>query len=277
MSWWGEQACQVSTSVSVCKCLGRDCIPLSVFLPLSSFSTFLFHISILFFFQLSFFPLSPFSPNQSSISLCFPITSCHNFHLRLSLFCVSFVSLPRLCPSLFCIYSMSLPLLYLSPFRRHTGAIGCIPRFRFRNSNEWTLTAFPSPPSLRLILCKYFVAQLHNKREALPLAKNTNLITSFTIYKTTRTRFKNNTRVRNCRDRDVIGMVMGVFMVIVMVSVMGRSLGQSWGSTLLHYISFEIWVVWMINTNTQRTIQRSSSWAINYSWGWSWVGCGDGH
>ena len=38
-------------------------------------------------------------------------------------------------------------------------------------------------------------------------------------------------------------------------------------STLLHYISFEIWVVqWnilMINTNTQRTIQRSSSWAIN--------------
>ena len=57
-------------------------------------------------------------------------------------------------------------------------------------------------------------------------------------------------------------------MVMVMVSVMGRSLGQSlgqsWGSTLLHYISFETWVVWMINTNTQRTIQRSSSWAINY-------------
>ena len=40
-----------------------------------------------------------------------------------------------------------------------------------------------------------------------------------------------------------------------------------WGdfkpSTLLHYISFEIWVL-NINTETQRTIQRSSSWAINY-------------
>ena len=36
-------------------------------------------------------------------------------------------------------------------------------------------------------------------------------------------------------------------------------------STLLHYISFEIWIVkyMMINIDTQRTIQRSSSWAIN--------------
>ena len=46
---------------------------------------------IVFFsaFLFSTFPLSP-----PIISLCFPITSCHNFHLRLSLFCVSFVSLP---------------------------------------------------------------------------------------------------------------------------------------------------------------------------------------
>ena len=210
MSWWGEQACQVSTSVSVCKCLGRDCIPLSVFLPLSSFSTFLFfHLSILFFFQLSSFPLSPFPP-QSSVS-AFPSPLVTTFT------CVSPSFVSPLCLSPVCV-----PLLYLSPFRRHTGAIGCIPRFRFRNSNEWTLTAFPSPPSLRLILCNYFVAQLHNKREALPLAKNTNLITSFTIYKTTHTRFKNNTRVRNCRDRDVIGL----FMVMVMVSVMVMFMGQ---------------------------------------------------
>ena len=38
--------------------------------------------------------------------------------------------------------------------------------------------------------------------------------------------------------------------------------GRTKASTLLHYISFEIWIV-MINTDTQRTIQRSSSWAIN--------------
>ena len=34
-------------------------------------------------------------------------------------------------------------------------------------------------------------------------------------------------------------------------------------STLLHYISFEIWIV--INTDTQWTIQRSSSWANKYA------------
>ena len=129
-----------------------------------------FHISILVFFSFLFFYFPPFSPYHQSLLSHHPLSQ------------LSLASLPLLC--LLCVSPpfVSLPLLYLPPFRRHTGAIGCIPRFRFRNSNEWTLTAFPSPPSLRLILCKYFVAQLHNKREALPLAKNTNLITSFTIY-----------------------------------------------------------------------------------------------
>ena len=119
---------------------------------------------IVFFFSFPLFHFPPFPPiHQSLLS--------HHLLSQLSL-----ASLPLLCllcvsPSFAPLPFVSLPLLYLSPFRRHTGAIGCIPRFRFRNSNEWTLTAFPSPPSLRLILCKYFVAQLHNKREALPLAK----------------------------------------------------------------------------------------------------------
>ena len=88
----------------------------SAFLPLSSFSTFLFHISILFFFQLSFFPLSPFLPqsiiNQSLLSRhLLSQLSLASLPL-LCLLCVSppFVSLPLLC--LFCVPPpfVSLPL-----------------------------------------------------------------------------------------------------------------------------------------------------------------------
>ena len=90
------------------------------------------HKYIVFFsaFLFSTFPLSP-PINHQSVS-AFPSTLVTTFT------CVSPSSVSHLCLYPVCVPPsfVSLPLLYLSPFRRHTGAIGCIPRFRFRNSNE---------------------------------------------------------------------------------------------------------------------------------------------